>query len=89
LLYVGQLSNSIFIKCIFELIENNREDDELILTSIKFLLSFNLRFDYPHENPIILTLLSVNEQMSCRELIERLILFFNRSSKKQNIFSLK
>ncbi len=89
MLYVGQLSNSIFIKCIFELIENNREDDELILTSIKFLLSFNLRFDYPHENPIILTLLSVNEQMSCRELIERLILFFNRSSKKQNIFSLK
>jgi hypothetical protein len=50
---------------------------------IKFLLSFNLRFDYPHENPIMITLLSVNEQITCRELIERLILLFNRSSKKK------
>jgi hypothetical protein len=27
--------------------------------------------------------LSVNEQITCRELIERLILLFNRSSKKK------
>jgi hypothetical protein len=54
---------------------------------IKFLLSFNLRFDYPHENPIMITLLSVNEQITCRELIERLILLFNRSSKKQKFNS--
>ncbi|CAF4349213.1 unnamed protein product, partial [Rotaria sp. Silwood2] len=67
------------LKSIFDLIENNGEDDELILTAIKFILSFNLRFDYPHENPIMLTLLAVNEQLSCRELIERLILLFNRS----------
>ncbi|CAF3364249.1 unnamed protein product [Rotaria sp. Silwood1] len=75
----GQLSNCVFLKSIFDLIENNGEDDELILTAIKFILSFNLRFDYPHENPIMLTLLAVNEQLSCRELIERLILLFNRS----------
>jgi hypothetical protein len=29
----------------------------------------------------MLTLLAVNEQLSCRELIERLILLFNRSGK--------
>ncbi|CAF2761054.1 unnamed protein product [Rotaria sp. Silwood2] len=75
----SQLSNCVFLKSIFDLIENNGEDDELILTAIKFILSFNLRFDYPHENPIMLTLLAVNEQLSCRELIERLILLFNRS----------
>jgi len=75
----GQLSNCVFLKSIFDLIENNGEDDELVLTSIKFILSLNLRFDYPHENSIMLTLLAVNEQLSCRELIERLILLFNRS----------
>jgi hypothetical protein len=31
----------------------------------------------------MLTLLAVNEQISCRELIERLILLFNRSGKKR------
>lgn len=31
----------------------------------------------------MLTLLAVNEQLSCRELIERLILLFNRSGKKK------
>ena len=66
----------------YELIENNHHDDELILTSIKFLLSYNVRFDYPHENPVMLALITVNEQISCRELIERLILLFNRSSKQ-------
>ncbi len=81
-LFIGQLSNYIFLKCIFELIENNHDDDELVSTSIKFLLSFNLRFDYPHENPIMLTLVAINEQISCHELIERLILLFNRSSKQ-------
>ncbi|CAF1278984.1 unnamed protein product [Adineta steineri] len=75
----GQLSNCVFLKSIFDLIENNGEDDELVLTLIKFILSLNLRFDYPHENPIMLTLVAVNEQISCRELIERLILLFNRS----------
>ncbi|CAM2704176.1 unnamed protein product [Rotaria socialis] len=75
----GQLSNCVFLKSIFDLIENNGENDELILTAIKFILSFNLRFDSPHENPLMLTLLAVNEQLSCRELIERLILLFNRS----------
>ncbi|CAF0789617.1 unnamed protein product [Rotaria sordida] len=75
----GQLSNCVFLKSIFDLIENSGEDNELILTAVKFILSFNLRFDYPHENPIMLTLLAVNEQISCRELIERLILLFNRS----------
>ena len=49
--------------------------------SIKFLLSLNLRFDYPTENPVILTLVDTNEQISSRELIERLILLFNRDSK--------
>jgi hypothetical protein len=75
----GQLSNCVFLKSIFDLIENNGDDDELVLTSIKFILSLNLRFDSSHENPIMLTLLAVNEQISCRELIERLILLFNRS----------
>jgi len=83
---LGQLLNCVFLKSIFDLIENNGEDDELVLTSIKFILSLNLRFDYPDENPIMLTLLAVNEQLSCRELIERLILLFNRSSKKKNKF---
>ena len=69
------------MKSIFDLIENNGEDEELVLTLIKFILSLNLRFDHPHENPIMLTLLAVNEQLSCRELIERLILLFNRSGK--------
>jgi hypothetical protein len=79
--------NCVFLKSIFDLIENNGEDDELVLTSIKFILSLNLRFDYPDENPIMLTLLAVNEQLSCRELIERLILLFNRSGKiKKNKF---
>jgi hypothetical protein len=81
LVCLGQLSNCVFLKCILELIENHPKDDELVSITIKFLLSFNLRFDYPHENPVMLTLLSVNEQMSCRELIERLILLFNRSGK--------
>ncbi len=80
--FLGQLSNCVFLKSIFDLIENNGDDDELVLTSIKFILSLNLRFDSPHENPIMLTLLAVNEQISCRELIERLILLFNRSGKR-------
>ncbi|CAF0890881.1 unnamed protein product [Rotaria sp. Silwood1] len=75
----SQLSNSIFLKYIFQLIENNHDDDELVLPSIKFLLSFNLRFDYPNKNPIMLTLLAINEQISCRHLMERLILLFNRN----------
>jgi hypothetical protein len=79
--FLGQLSNCVFLKIIFDLIENNGEDDELVLTSIKFVLALNLRFDSPQENPIMLTLLAVNEQLSCRELIERLILLFNRSGK--------
>ncbi len=85
---LGQLSNCVFLKIIFDLIENNGEDDELVLTSIKFILSLNLRFEYSHENPIMLTLLAVNEQLSCRELVERLILLFNRSgkTKKNNFF---
>ncbi len=85
-LFLGQLSNCVFLKSIFDLIENNVEDDELVLTCIKFILSLNLRFDHPHENPLMLTLVAVNEQISCRELIERLILLFNRSSKKKNQF---
>ncbi|CAF2779178.1 unnamed protein product [Rotaria sp. Silwood2] len=75
----SQLSNSIFLKCIFQLIENNDNDDELDLSSIKFLLSFNLRFDYPNKNSIMLTLKAIDEQISCRHLIERLILLFNRN----------
>jgi hypothetical protein len=51
------------------------------MASIKFLLLFNLRFDYPSGNPLILTLITINEEISCRELIERLILLFNRNSK--------
>ena len=80
---VGQLTNCVFLKSIFDSIENNGEDDELVLTSIKFLLSLNLRFDSPRENPIMLTLMAVNEQISCRELIERLILLLNRSGKRR------
>jgi hypothetical protein len=76
---LGQLSNCVFLKSTFDIIENNTDDDELVLTAIKFLLALNLRFDSPHENPIMLTLVAVNEQISCRELIERLILLFNRS----------
>jgi hypothetical protein len=75
------LTNRGFLKSIFELIEANHENDEFISTSIKFLLSFNLRFDYPHNNPVLLTLVEINEQISSRELIERLILLFNRDSK--------
>jgi hypothetical protein len=57
------------------------------MASIKFLLSFNLRFDYPDENPLMLTLLTIDEQISCRKLIENLILLFNRNSKiKTNEF---
>lgn len=52
------------------------------MTGIKFLLSFNLRFDYPDENPIIRTLIRINEELSCRQLIEQLILLLNRNSKK-------
>ena len=63
----------------FDLVETNADDEILTATSIRFLLAFNLRFDYPHENPIMLTLLAVNEQISCRILIERLIMLFNRS----------
>ena len=84
LVLLGQLSNCVFLKIVFELIENNGDDDDLVLTAIKFLLALNLRFDYPHENPIMLTLLAVNEQISCRELIERLILLFNRSGNDEN-----
>ena len=65
-----------------DLIENNGEDDTLVLTCIKFILSLNLRFDRSNENPIMLTLLAVNEQLSCRKLIERLILLFNRSGRR-------
>lgn len=79
--FSGQLCNCVFLKSIFDLIENNGEDEELVLTLIRFVLALNLRFDQPHENPIMLTLLAVNEQLSCRELIERLILLFNRSGK--------
>ncbi len=75
------MTNRGFLKSIFELIESNHENDEFISTSIKFLLSFNLRFDYPHNNPVLLTLVEINEQISSRELIERLILLFNRDSK--------
>ncbi|CAF0865047.1 unnamed protein product [Adineta ricciae] len=74
----GQISNCVFLKSIFELVENNDDDEEFALTLIKFLLSLNLRFDIPRENPIMLTLVAVNEQISCRELMERLILLFNR-----------
>ena len=69
------------MKSIFELVENNDDDEEFALTLIKFLLSLNLRFDTPRENPIMLTLVAVNEQISCRELMERLILLFNRGGK--------
>ncbi|CAF0833087.1 unnamed protein product [Adineta steineri] len=75
----SQLSNPTFLRCIFELIENHRDENELITILIRFLLSFNLRFDYPHENPIILTLVDINGEISCQELIERLILLFNRN----------
>lgn len=75
----SQLLNCVFLKSILDLIENNGEDDDLVLTCIKFILSLNLRFDQSNENPIMLTLLAVNEQLSCRKLIERLILLFNRS----------
>ncbi|CAF0848276.1 unnamed protein product [Adineta ricciae] len=75
----GQLTNTSFLKSMFELIETNHEDEDLVFASIKFLLSFNLRFEYPHKNPLIETLLSINEEISSRELIERLIFLFNRS----------
>ncbi|CAF1557875.1 unnamed protein product [Rotaria magnacalcarata] len=75
----SQLSNATFLTCMFQLIENNYNDDELVMTTIKFLLSYNLRFDYPNTNPVILTLIRINEQISCRQLIERLILLFNRN----------
>ena len=65
-----------------DLIENNGDDDTLVLTCIKFILSLNLRFDRSNENPIMLTLLAVNEQLSCRKLIERLILLCNRSGRR-------
>lgn len=51
------------------------------MSSIKFLLSFNIRFDYPNDNPIMLTLVTIHDDVSCQELIERLILLFNRNSK--------
>ncbi len=57
------------------------------MTLIKFILSFNLRYDYPNENPLIITLITINEQISCRELIERLILLFNRNSKTETFDS--
>ncbi|CAF0942716.1 unnamed protein product [Adineta ricciae] len=75
----SQLTNASFVKSMFELIETNHEDEDLVCASIKFLLSFNLRFEYPHKNPLIKTLLSINEEISSRELIERLIFLFNRS----------
>lgn len=68
------------MRSIFELIEGNSQNDEFISISIKFLLSLNLRFDYPNENPILLTLVDINERMSSRALIERLIFLFNRNS---------
>lgn len=85
---LGQLTNCVFLKSIFDIIENNGEDDELVLAAIRFLLSLNLRFDYPRDNPLMLTLVAVNEQISCRELIERLILLFNRSGTVNRILSL-
>ena len=85
---LGQLTNCVFLKSIFDIIENNGEDDELVLAAIRFLLSLNLRFDYPRENPLMLTLVAVNEQISCRELIERLILLFNRSGTVNRILCL-
>jgi len=80
-------------KGIFSLIEKNQiirsseedeqqqqdhRDERLTSTAIKFLLVLNLYFDYPQENLVMLTMLS-NEQTTCRELIERLILLLNRS----------
>ena len=82
LLYIDQLADCTFLKCIYESIENNHQDDELVMACIKLLLSYNLRFDYPHENPLILTLVTLSGQISCHEFIERLILLFNRSSRK-------
>ena len=79
--YIGQLCNCVFLKLVLDLIETNGEDNELVLSVIRFILSLNLRFDSPHENPIMLTLVAVNEQISCRELMERLILLFNRSGR--------
>ena len=78
---VGQLTNAGFLKSMFELIETNHDDEDLVSASIKFLLSFNLRFEYPYKNPLIKTLLSISAEISSRELIERLIFLFNRSSK--------
>lgn len=79
----GQVCNCVFLKLVLDLIETNGEDNELVLSVIRFILSLNLRFDSPHENPIMLTLVAVNEQISCRELMERLILLFNRSGRLQ------
>ena len=77
---LGQLSNEEFLKRIFEFIEHHPENEELLSISIKFLLSYNLRFNYPEENPLLLTLGNNLEQLSSRTLIEQLIFLFNRNS---------
>ena len=84
---VGQLTNAGFLKSMFELIETNHDDEDSVSASIKFLLSFNLRFEYPYKNPLIKTLLSISAEISSRELIERLIFLFNRSSKYYNVLA--
>lgn len=78
---LGQLSNEEFLKRIFQFIENDRSNEELQSTSIKFLLSFNLRFEYPEKNPLLLTLGNNSEELSSRTLIEQLIYLFNRNSR--------
>jgi len=86
--FVEQLSNDEFFKSLFELIEN----DDFVNCLLAFFLAFNLRYDYPNENPLILGLIDINEQISTRKLIENLILLFNRNSKlisteKKHIYS--
>lgn len=79
---LGQLINEQFLKRIFEFIENSPDNEQLVSLAMKFLLSFNLRYEYPAENPLILTITSNLEQISFRTLIEQLIYLLNRNGRR-------
>ena len=76
--YLAQLSDHRFLTLILCLIEKYNQNEDFILILLNFVFAFNLRFDDPHENPIIRTLLSETDEFVHRNLIERLILLFNR-----------
>lgn len=82
------MSDKNFLKSIFELIERYAEDEIFFTAAIKLILAFNLRFDYSQENPIMLMLSGVDQEIMYRTFFERLILLFNRGSKNFRIVAL-